>query len=154
MKKMNVIISGLAFAGMLTFAGTQAQASSYHNGIPTAIRGSWRTKTDHGNQYVFKFGKKTISNYIRVKSGLKWHTLQQSINPINTFNYSARYRKISTHSYYLLPKKGSSTRTGANGVKIVKKSNKRIAVKYHYSRNSWMPDIKTGWGPYQTLYKK
>ena len=146
MKKLGLIVGILAVAVSVALDGKTVQASSYHNGIPTAIRGSWRDKPYNDTYYVFHFGKSYISNHAVYKSNGRWHNTDIPINNVNTFNVAARYRKISAHSYYLLPKKGYPVVKDANGVKIVKQSSKKMAVKYHYAGY--------GLGAAETLYKK
>ncbi|GAX07110.1 hypothetical protein IWT25_02458 [Secundilactobacillus pentosiphilus] len=151
MRKLSLIIGSLAVAGTLAVGSQPAKAATYHNGNPSVIRGYWKTSADMGAYYVFHFTKYYNSNYAMVKTSHGWHKPSggyASINPINTFNYPARYRKLSAHTYYLIPTKKSAHfhYRGANRMKIYKKSSKKIGIKYHYA--------KGGWSSYQWLYKK
>ncbi|GAX02564.1 hypothetical protein IWT140_00161 [Secundilactobacillus pentosiphilus] len=152
MKKLSLILGSLAVAGTLSVGSQPANAATYHNGYPKTIRGNWRTSTTLGEYFVFHFSKYYDFNHAVVKTSHGWHTLKEgaaSINPINTFNFPARYRKLSAHTYYIIPTKKWMHRynRGADRMKIYKKSSKKMAIKYHSAKFGWATRLE--W-----LYKK
>ncbi|GAX02563.1 hypothetical protein IWT140_00160 [Secundilactobacillus pentosiphilus] len=151
MRKLSLIIGSLAVAGTLAVGSQPAKAATYHNGNPKTIQGYWRTASDHGVYDVYHFGKSSNTNVYETKSRSGWHVVRSgytSLDPKASFNYPARYRKLSAHTYYLIPTKKSAHYhyVGAKKMKIYKKSSKKMAIKYYYA--------KVGWGVYQWLYKK
>ena len=152
MRKLSLILGSLAVASTLAVGSQPAKAATYHNGNPKAIRGNWRTSTFDKRYFVFHFGKYYNDNHIVYKTSHGWRTSYvgaDCINPINTFNYPARYRKLSAHTYYLIPTKKSAHWhfRGANRMKIYKKSSKKMAIRYHYAKFGWATSLE--W-----LYKK
>lgn len=151
MRKLSLILGSLAVAGTLAVGSQPVKAATYHSGNPSAVRGYWKTSAYKGVYYVFHFTKYYNNNHAVVKTSHGWHTPKgdTAINPVNTFNYPARYRKLSAHTYYLIPTKKSAHWhfRGANRMKIYKKSSKKMAIRYHYAKFGWATSLE--W-----LYKK
>jgi hypothetical protein len=96
MKTNAAIATALITAGLGIGTGsTVANAASWHNGTPSALRGKWKTKTYH-NRFVSGYSRTYITKH---SIHTQTHTIGGSSDNMPPIIEHAKYRYLGNHLY-------------------------------------------------------
>lgn len=131
---------GIAFSGIYATTST-AHAATWHKGTPTAIKGTWRTKTSHNLQVIIRAGKSTYNNMEAYST--KEHATIAGPYRITNIHY---HHKSGSQYYYI--KGAHNTEPGTKQVyyviqKVGNKLRERLygqSVKGHYTKLNFKYD--------------